>query len=279
MAVVLPACSGGSHNANKAGAAGGHTVTLRLEMPDGGDPRGAFFAREVARRSEGSVQVRIDVTGYSSARPANELALARALEAGREDIAYLPARAWAAAGVPAFRALLAPFVITTEGASQAVAEAPVAQRIVATLPRSVVGIALVPDEPRRVLASRPVDSPAAFSGLRIRIIDNAQTAANFDALGARAVQGLDSQQTGRALQRRTVDAVESSTATIISNGYFTFARYLSELLRSSRSSRRSWSVAGSGRRSRPHSGRPFGRRPRPRSRRPGASCPPSAERS
>ena len=55
--------------------------------------------------------------------------------------------------------------------------------------RSVVGIALVPDEPRRVLASRPVDSPAAFSGLRIRIIDNAQTAAELRRPGRAARAG------------------------------------------------------------------------------------------
>lgn len=226
-AIVLPACTGGSRTANKAGAADEHKVTLRLEMPDAGDARGTFFAREVERRSGGSVQVRIDRTGYSSVRPANELALARALETGHEDIAYLSARAWAAARLPAFRVLLAPFVVTTRRASQAVAEGPLAKQILATLPKSVVGVALVPDEQRRVLANRPLESPAAFSGLRIRIIDNAQTAADFAALGAKPVQGLDAHEAARALQRRTVDAVESSPVNMLENGYFTFAHYLS----------------------------------------------------
>jgi TRAP-type C4-dicarboxylate transport system substrate-binding protein len=226
-AAALSACAAGSHNANKAGASVDRHVTLRLEMPDAADPRGTFFAREVERRTGGSVRVRIDPTGYSSVRPANELALARALTGGHEDIAYLPARAWAANGLPAFRALLAPFVITTEEASLAVAEAPVAKQILATLPKAVVGIALVPDEPRRVLANRPIDTPAALSGLRIRIIDNVQTADDVLALGAIPVQDLDSHQAARALQRRTVDAVESSMTAILQNGYFTFARYLS----------------------------------------------------
>jgi TRAP-type C4-dicarboxylate transport system substrate-binding protein len=226
-AALLAGCAGGSGNANKAGAAIEPKVTLHLEMPDAADPRGTFFAREVERRSGGSVEVLIDRNRYSSEKPANELALARALQAGREDIAYIPARAWSAAGLPAFHTLLAPFMITTERAGQAVAEGPLAKRILATLPRTVVGIALVPDKPRRVLANRPVDSPASFAGLRIRIIDNPQTALDFEALGAKPVQGLDANQTGRALQRRTVDAVESSTATMLENGYFTFARYLS----------------------------------------------------
>jgi hypothetical protein len=46
-------------------------MTLRLELPEAVDPRGTFFAREVARRSSGSVRVRIDVSGYASVRPAS----------------------------------------------------------------------------------------------------------------------------------------------------------------------------------------------------------------
>lgn len=52
-AAVVPACTGGSHKANKAGASVGPEVTLRLEMPDIGDPRGTLFAQAVARRSGG----------------------------------------------------------------------------------------------------------------------------------------------------------------------------------------------------------------------------------
>jgi TRAP-type C4-dicarboxylate transport system substrate-binding protein len=224
---VVPACTGGSHNANKAGASVEHKVALRLEMPDSGDPRGTLFAQAVDRRSHGSVRVRIDMTGYSNLNPGNELALARALEGGHEDIAYLPARAWAAARLPAFRALLAPFVITTEHASQNVANAPVAQRILATLPKSVVGIALVPDQARRVLADRPVASLAAFSGMRIRIVANPQSAADFAALGAALVPGLDFKQALRAIEADEVDAVEASTHTILINTYFARIRHLS----------------------------------------------------
>jgi TRAP-type C4-dicarboxylate transport system substrate-binding protein len=251
-AIALPACSGGSHNANKAGAAAGDHVTLRLEMPDAGDPRGTFFAREVERLSGGSLDVRIDQSGYSGVSPANEPALARALEAGREDIAYLPARAWAER-LPAFRALLAPFVITTPRASQAVAQGPVARQILRTLPPSVVGIALVPDEPRRVLATRPVSSPAAFSDLRIRIVDDVQSAADFTALGAEPVQGLDAHEAARALKAGVIDGVESSLSQMLGNGYFSSARYLSGYsvfpkFQSIVVSRRKWAVLSSAQR-------------------------------
>ena len=74
-----------------------------------------------------------------------ERAEARAGPRGRSRRhGYLPARAWAADGLPAFKALLAPFAITTETAAQRLASAPVAQEVLKTLPASVVGLALVP---------------------------------------------------------------------------------------------------------------------------------------
>jgi TRAP-type C4-dicarboxylate transport system substrate-binding protein len=230
LAVLLPtalsACRGVQH-ADKSGASVRRTVTLRLEMPDAGDAQGRFFAAAVARRAGGSVRVQIDLAGYSSALPANELKLARALEAGREDIGYLPARAWAAAGLPAFEALLAPFVITSERTAQSLADGALAERILATLPRTVVGIGLVPAERRRVLATRSVRTAASFKGLRIRVIDNPQSAADFRALGATPVEGLTSQQVFDRIRRGQVDAVESAAGTILSNGYFNLARNLS----------------------------------------------------
>ena len=131
-----------------------------------------------------------------AATRAAELRLARALEAGREDIGYLPARAWAADGLPAFRALLAPFAVTTYPAAQALATGPIARDALPALPDSVVGLALVPAQLRRVLANRPLTTAATFRGLRVRVIDNAQSASDFAALGAEPVQGLFAGEVG-----------------------------------------------------------------------------------
>jgi hypothetical protein len=79
----------------------------------------------VAERTGGSVRVELG-RGYDSELPATELRLARALEAGRAEIGYLPARAWSAAGIPAFRALLAPFAVTTDETAQALATGEIA---------------------------------------------------------------------------------------------------------------------------------------------------------
>ena len=94
-----------------------------------------------------------------------------------------------------------------------------------SLPRSVVGLALVPVEARRILATRPLTTKDAFAGLRIRIIDNPQTAADLRSVGALPVQRLDAHQAGNLLDANDSTAVESSPTNILVNGYQTVARY------------------------------------------------------
>jgi TRAP-type C4-dicarboxylate transport system substrate-binding protein len=220
-AVALAACG----SADKSGAPVKRSVTLTLQMPDAGDALGERFAAGVERRSNGSVRVRIDrAAHYDSSDPAAEVKLAGALEAGEEDVGYLPARAWA---TPAFKALLAPFLVTTYPAAQTVASGPIADRALATLPKSVVGLALVPSQLRRVLANRPPVSLDAFTGLRVRVIDNAQAASDFEALGAVPVQGLRSGDVYRELQAHRLDGAESSPAFVLENSYTQVAGYLS----------------------------------------------------
>jgi TRAP-type C4-dicarboxylate transport system substrate-binding protein len=226
-AVVLAGC-GGAARTSKSGAPVRETVTLTLQMPDAGDPVGERFAAEVRRRSGGSVRVKIDKAGrYDSRDPAAELRLARALQAGDEDIGYLAARAWSADGHSAFSALLAPFVITTYPVEQEVATGPIARQVLGTLPPSVVGLALVPAQLRRVLAVRPPVSMPALAGLRVRVVDNPQTASDFRALGAEPVQGLDSGKVWDELQAHRLDGAETSPSFVLQNNYLAVAKYLS----------------------------------------------------
>lgn len=224
-ACLLAGCDG--KEANKSGASDSDPVNLRLAMPDDGDTLGELFVENVAKRSGGSIRIQVITGDYSNRLPANESKLAGALQQGLVDIGYLPARAWAVEGLPAFKALLAPFVITSDLAAQDLASSPAARQILETLPSSVVGVALVPAESRRVLATRAPLTPAAFAHLRIRIIDNPQSAAAFRALGAVPVEGIHDPQVFTALQGDELDAVESSPKSILANAYFNVARYLS----------------------------------------------------
>jgi TRAP-type C4-dicarboxylate transport system substrate-binding protein len=224
-AVGAAAC-GSNGAAEKSGASSDKPVTLTLQIPDDGDPLGLAFGREIQRRTGGSVRVKIG-SGYSTLVPANELRLARALESGREDIGYLPARAWSAAGIPAFRALLAPFTVTTDAAAHALASGQIARDVLGALPHDVIGLALVPVESRRVMAVRSLLSPADFRGLRLRIPDDPQTAATLRALGATPVQGLTAREATTELERRRIDGVESAPVNILNNSYYEQVRRLS----------------------------------------------------
>jgi TRAP-type C4-dicarboxylate transport system substrate-binding protein len=227
IAVLLPAlsaCAGAEHP-SKSGADSRPASTLSFAMPDADDALGAEFVKAVER--SGGVRIKKPARDYSSRDPANELALARDLQAGRVDMAYLPARAWAAAGVAPFKALLAPFVITTDEAAAQLATSPVAEELLAALPGAVVGLGLVPAQTRRVLASRDLLSPTDYQGLRVRVIDNEQAAADLSALGAEPVQGLLSNEVGEWLRGHRLDGAETAPSSIITNGYQNYVSSLS----------------------------------------------------
>ena len=224
LAVALAGCGGG----NKAGSGGGKPRVLVFEVPDDGDPPAKVFAAAVASGTHGQLELRHDLAApYSSVTPANELRLAHALESGKVPVGYLPARAWAAAGIPEFQTLLTPFVLSTDEAARRFAQGPLAAQVLNALPHSVVGLALVPQEPRLFLTTTPPTSRSAFAGLRIRVVDNPQTAAAVRALGADPVQGLDAHQVTAVLLQHGIDGVESSTFSILGNGYQTAVHYFS----------------------------------------------------
>src|SRR3954452_1422314 len=212
LAVLATACGGGG---DKSGAKSEPRVTLTLQMPDRGDELGLAFAAAVHRRSGDSVRIAFG-SEYDNSDTANQDRLAQALLHGKADAGYLPARVWATAGVPAFEALLAPFAVMTLQAQQQVATGPVGASALAALPPSVVGVALVPGELRRVLSDRPLLARADFAGLRLNVFDDPLTISTFRALGAQPV-----------FTRERLDGAESTATLLLINQFWMHARYLS----------------------------------------------------
>src|SRR5262249_4654801 len=128
----------------KAGSTGQPARAVVLQMPDGSDADGLYFARDVAKLSHGALTVTLDSKTYDSQSPTAEARLTAGVRAGRVGFAYQPARDWAAAGVPGFEALMAPFAVTTVAASQRVAASPVATTVLGQLRGfGAVGLGLV----------------------------------------------------------------------------------------------------------------------------------------
>jgi TRAP-type transport system periplasmic protein len=226
-AVLGLAACGNTAGIDKAGSARHPVTVITLQMPDGSQPDGIWFAQDVARRSGGTLKVIIDPTSYESTRPANAARLVAALRAGRVGFSYQPARDWAAAGVPGFQALDTPFLVTTVQATVELADSPVAGALLRQLtPLSLVGLGLIPNEPRQFLSTRPLITPADFGRTRLRIVDSPQTAALVRAIGADPVQGVLSTQVGGMLTSGSLAGVETSPMYILSNAYNVEASYL-----------------------------------------------------
>src|SRR5262249_36862143 len=124
-AAVAASCgSPGGTSRNKAGAEGppGSQV-LRLESADGGNPEALYFAARVKEHSHGAVTVDI-FQSYTARRPGKGARLAGARRAGRVDFGLRRAGAWPAAGVPAFAALQAPFVLGDYGVARGAVAGP-----------------------------------------------------------------------------------------------------------------------------------------------------------
>jgi TRAP-type C4-dicarboxylate transport system substrate-binding protein len=148
-------------------------------------------------------------------------------------MAYIPSRAWErdAGRVLAFRALQAPFLITSYPVLRAVVTGPVGRELLASLSANgLVGLGLVPDELRRILARRPLLSASDYRGARIRVVTSPTSVRMFHALGAIPLTGLTSGQVGPALAADRLDAIETSTQSIGNNGYVRQARYLTSNL-------------------------------------------------
>jgi TRAP-type transport system periplasmic protein len=227
VATVAAGCGSGDDEPNKAGApVEGKRQVLTIEATDAGNPEAQYLARRIEARSGGSLRVRLD-SHYDSRLAANEVKLARAIRAGREDFGLLPARAWPTAGVPAFAVLQAPFVITTYDTARAAMAGPAGQALSDELEKAgIEPLALVPTQLRRLLAKRPLTTPESFRGIRLRIVDNATTAQGIEALGGVPKQGLASDEVLEGLQNGRLDGAESAPQFIISNGYGTVARRL-----------------------------------------------------
>ena len=225
MILVVAGCN--SASVAKTGAsASPHTIRLTMLVPAAGDVDAAYFASQVRRRTHNRVHVTIDSQTYSDSDPRREQLVAPALAAGRADLGFVAGREWADDGDDGFAALQTPFLITTLQATSAVTQSDAAAGILHGLAsKHVVGLALVPNEPRQLLTEQPIFG-AELAHSRIRIVDNTQTQSLMSALGAVPVEGLTARATLPELRAGQLDGAESSPFSILDNAYNTSAQYL-----------------------------------------------------
>jgi TRAP-type C4-dicarboxylate transport system substrate-binding protein len=187
-------CSSGhtSNTADKAGGSNAPTV-LRLGSNDGIDqpdsPTVQYFASQVAKLSGGRLRIKVIYAAAGNQVPDTEAQIIRMVRDGKLDLGWIGARAWDGFGVNSFRALQAPFLITSYALLDRVSTSPLAAQMLAGLKnQEAVGLALVPDLLRHPFAwRRPLVTLADFRGARINDIPSRTTDALLRALGATPV--------------------------------------------------------------------------------------------
>jgi TRAP-type C4-dicarboxylate transport system substrate-binding protein len=228
VAAGLAGCGGSSDSSdrNKAGAVSARPQTLMVQATDTGSPEAQQFAKQIERRSGGSLTVKLRAD-YPSNNPTNEAELARDLRAGNADFGVLPARAWAPAGVKAFDALQAPFVLGDHDTARAALAGPAGDALKTALDNAgVIPLGLVPAELRRILSVRPLATSDAFRGLAIRVPANDTSAAVLRSLGAGAIQSITGDDVPTWLREGRIHGAETAPLWAYESGYGKYARYI-----------------------------------------------------
>lgn len=227
VVAVLAVLAAGCASETKSGGTAMHAIRIVMQTPDEPEPDAEYFINQVRTRSHGRIQI-LEGGDYSSSNPNNEARLVRDLRSGKVQMAYVPSRAWErVTPVTTFRALQAPLLVTNYRLLLAITRGAIGRSMLAGLDSiGVVGLGLVPDELRRLLGRKPLDSAASLRGARIRVVTSPTGVLALRSLGANPLTNFTSSGLGSGLRSDRLDGAELSTVAILNNQYVPTARYL-----------------------------------------------------
>ena len=168
-------CSGGT----KAG--GGpprHTIVLTIANHETSGRDLTEYIAAVNRLSDGSIRLE-GRDGWRGAEVDYDRGTVADVRAGKVDLAKIAVRSFDTLGVSRFQALMAPFLVDSVGLEQQILASPLADEMLAGVSRlGVVGVAMLPGEPRRPFGQRrrflaPSDYRGVLFGIRPSRVSNA----------------------------------------------------------------------------------------------------------
>jgi TRAP-type transport system periplasmic protein len=182
---VIVAVSACSSSGDKAGGHSPVSVKELHVLASRSTDEMKTFVDRVADVSAGRLTLVVD-GNWEVQNPAAELHAIGAVEAGRVDLAIVPARAWHDAGVTAFDALIAPFAIENLALQEKVMESDLSDTMLrAVEPRGLAGIGILPGPIRRLAGvTRSFTDPGDFKDARIGYYPSAVEEAMLRELGA-----------------------------------------------------------------------------------------------
>src|SRR5439155_10363250 len=126
------------------------------------------FAAKVAELSDGGLKFVLD-NKWEAGSTSSDVDAIHALEAGKADLAVVPARAWHSVGINDFDALVAPLEVDSMALQQKLLASDMPDQMLAAVTRlGLDGIGILPG-PMRLPAgiTRPLLAPADYAGARI----------------------------------------------------------------------------------------------------------------
>jgi len=190
---------------------------LRIGTQDDGNvpTRGQIeeFARQVQDLSDGSLVIEPVYRAGGDGEGGWDQRVAHRVMTGDLEMAVVPARSWDTEGILAFRALSAPFLVTSSAMIREVVKPDYAHGMLSGLKGSgVTGLALFPDGPRVLFSfTDPILTLADVKGMVIRAPLSATNYAVLESLGA-VPKDLADQEFGEEVESGTVGGTESSMA-------------------------------------------------------------------
>jgi TRAP-type C4-dicarboxylate transport system substrate-binding protein len=173
------------------------TTTLRLAVADqGGRPSEPYvleFVEQVKTLSNGDITIEPIWDAGENTEAGFEAGVIQLVKEGRADLGLAGSRAFDLEGITSFRALQAPFLITNDALSKAVATSDISTRMLDSLSAGgFVGLTMWPEDlrhPFSVMADKPILAPEDFAGLNIRATPSGLTYTLMETLGATPMLG------------------------------------------------------------------------------------------
>jgi TRAP-type C4-dicarboxylate transport system substrate-binding protein len=225
LALGLVACGGDDDTAADTAAAGGGGPTLSLAyVTTEQHPYGIAvdnFAKEVAATGE------LTITPQAS-YPQAEPQLLADVRSGVVDMATVSSAVWDTAGIDAFQALQAPFLITNYPLAEAVEAGDIGKAMIADATQEsgdLVVLAIHEGGLRKPFGKKKLVSLADFKGTTIRAPQSKVLADGLTALGANA-DPLPLPDVYQALQNGTVDGVEANLPLIYTSKWYEVSKYV-----------------------------------------------------
>ena len=229
VSLMSTACSPQVTLTPAAAASQDEPITLHLAVSDqGGRPSEPYvleFIEQVKMLSNGSLTIEPLWEAGAITEAGFEVGVVQLVREGQADLGLSGSRAFDMEGITSFQALQAPFLITSDALSKAVATSDITARMLDSLSSSgVVGLTLWPEDlrhPFSTIPDKPILSPDDLKGSTVRVVPSQVTHMLIETLGGSPIFGDGYQAAESGLRQGT-----SLTGTPTATGNVTFfAKY------------------------------------------------------